>query len=306
MLIIVVGATGFIGSHLVDALLDQGHKVKCLSRNPPGLLSFSALAHENLSYHSVDITDRLALDVFLNGADCLIHLACGSLPQSSNQDPFHDVSVNLIGTLNLLDAAKNTNISRFVFVSSGGTVYGVPESTPITEDHPTNPICSYGITKLSSEKYISLYTSLFDLDGVVLRVANPYGERQRLASTQGVIPIFLSKAIAGDPVVIWGDGTTTRDFLYISDLISAIILACNYTGKQRLFNIGSGIGLSLVELVTKLEHLLKKSINVSYREPRDFDVPTNVLSIKLAESHLNWRPKISIDDGLNRFYQSLC
>tara|TARA_B100000674_G_C37914412_1_gene950157 strand:+ start:83 stop:1003 length:921 start_codon:yes stop_codon:yes gene_type:complete len=305
MIVIVVGATGFIGSHLVDALLKQGHRVISLSRNPPGLLSRSALDHKDFTFHSVDITDRSSLFALIKYADCLIHLASGSLPHSSNLNPYQDVSVNLLGALNLLDAAKNSNIKRFIFVSSGGTVYGVPKYSPLNEEHPTNPICSYGVNKLAVEKYISVYKSLFELDGLVLRVANPYGERQRLVATQGVIPIFLRKAMSDEPVEIWGDGTTIRDFIYISDLISAILLSCTYSGKHRLFNVGSGTGLSLLDLTSKLEHLLDKSININFLEPRGCDVSTNVLSTDLALKNLNWQPKVSIDEGLSRFYRSL-
>ena len=305
MQVVVTGASGFIGSHLVDSLLDQGHKVRAVARRLPGLISISALSNPRLSLHSVDIKNRLDLESVIAGSELVVHLASGSLPQSSNHNPSDDIAVNLLGTINLLEASRFSNVKRVVVVSSGGTVYGLPKSLPIKEDHPTDPICSYGITKLAIEKYIYLYRALYGLDGLVLRVANPYGPRQRLDSNQGVIPVFLGRVMRNENVEIWGSGEVVRDFIYISDLISAITLACSYTGSEYLFNIGSGQGLSLQDLLLKFELLFNKSINVIYKESRGFDVPVNVLSIDRAISKLGWRPAVSIDKGLNLFYESL-
>ena len=135
-------------------------------------------------------------------------------------------------------------------------MYGVPQFVPITEDHPTNPICSYGVIKLAIEKYVLLYNKLYGLNGIILRVANPYGERQRHDSSQGVIPIFLRQALQFKPLQILGDGSAVRDYLYIQDLIDALLASLEYQGSDSLFNIGSGTGLSLLELVGEIEHLL--------------------------------------------------
>lgn len=209
---VVVGASGFIGSHLVDTLLAEGFRVRALARHLPGLISMSAQMHPALSLQPLDMADRLGLEQALTNADVVVHLASGSLPQSSNRNPHADVGVNLIGALNLLEAARYASVPRLVVVSSGGTVYGVPQQVPIPEDHPTDPICSYGITKLAIEKYVALYRQLYGLDGIVLRVANPYGERQRLEASQGVVPVFLGRALRGEALEIWGDGSTVRDF----------------------------------------------------------------------------------------------
>jgi UDP-glucose 4-epimerase len=302
---VVVGASGFIGSHLVDGLLADGHRVKALSRHLPGLISSEAQAHPALSLQPLSMADGLALQQALEGADLVFHLASGSLPQSSNRDPQADVEANLLGALKLLEAARLAQVRRLVMVSSGGTVYGVPRQVPIPETHPTDPTCSYGITKLAIEKYVALYRQLHGLDGVVLRVANPYGERQRLDAAQGVVPVFLGKALRGEPLQIWGDGTTVRDFLHISDVVAALLAAARLEGGERLFNVGSGEGLSLNQLVALLEATLERPLEVHYLPSRGFDVPTNVLCIERARQQLGWSPQVAVAEGLRRLCASL-
>ena len=302
---VVTGASGFIGSHLVDGLLSAGYRVKALGRHLPGLIAPSAQTHPNLSLVSVSLADRLALQQALEGSELVFHLASGSLPQSSNRDPHADVQLNLLGTLNLLEAARLTGVKRLVMVSSGGTVYGIPQAVPIPETHPTDPICSYGITKLAMEKYVALYRQLHGLEGVVLRVANPFGPRQRLDAAQGVVPVFLGKALRHEPLQIWGDGSTVRDFLDVADVVAALLAVVRYKGAESLFNIGSGQGLSLNQLIALLEQQLNRSLDVQYLPSRGCDVPTNVLCIDRAKEALNWAPKIPVADGLRRLCDSL-
>ena len=302
---VVTGASGFIGSHLVDGLLSAGYRVKALGRHLPGLIAPSAQTHPNLSLVSVSLADRLALQQALEGSELVFHLASGSLPQSSNRDPHADVQLNLLGTLNLLEAARLTGVKRLVVVSSGGTVYGIPQAVPIPETHPTDPICSYGITKLAMEKYVALYRQLHGLEGVVLRVANPFGPRQRLDAAQGVVPVFLGKALRHEPLQIWGDGSTVRDFLDVADVVAALLAVVRYKGAESLFNIGSGQGLSLNQLIALLEQQLNRSLDVQYLPSRGCDVPTNVLCIDRAKEALNWAPKIPVADGLRRLCDSL-
>ena len=171
-------------------MLDRGYQVRAISRTLPGLLSKSSLTNPCLSLHTLDIQDYDRLKYALSGSDFVFHLASSTLPASSNLDPRADVSVNLLGTLNVLDICLSECINRLVVISSGGTVYGVPQFVPITEDHPTNPICSYGVIKLAIEKYV-LLIMIYGLNGII-RVANPYGERQRHDSSQGVILFFFA------------------------------------------------------------------------------------------------------------------
>jgi UDP-glucose 4-epimerase len=305
MKVVVVGASGFIGSHLVDGLLAAGYRVRALARHLPGLISDAAQADPALKLLPVSMADGLALQQAMEGADLVFHLASGSLPQSSNRDPQADVQVNLLGALKVLEAARLAQVQRLVMVSSGGTVYGVPEEVPIPEHHPTEPTCSYGINKLAIEKYVALYRQLYGLDGLVLRLANPYGDRQRLEATQGVVPVFLGKALRGEPLQIWGDGSTVRDFLYISDVVEALLAAARYRGEERMFNVGSGEGLSLNQLVALLEYQLQRCLTVEYLPSRGFDVPANVLNIERARQHLGWSPQVPVAEGLRRLCTSI-
>ena len=155
------------------------------------------------------------------------------------------------------------------------------------------------------EKYVALYRQLHGLQGLVLRVANPFGPRQRLDAAQGVVPVFLGKALRDEPLQIWGDGTTVRDFLDVADVVAALLAAARYNGNETLFNIGSGQGLSLNQLIVLLEEQLNRSLDVQYLPSRGCDVPTNVLCIDRAREALGWMPKISVADGLHRLCDSL-
>ena len=305
MTAVVVGASGFIGSHLVDALLAQGMPVRAVVRQGPGLLAPAALLDSRLALQRLDMADAEALASVCAGAEVVFHLASTTLPQSSNLDPGFDVSSNLLGALHVLDAVRHAGDARLVVVSSGGTVYGVPQQVPIPEDHPTEPTCSYGITKLAIEKYVALYRQLHGVRGVVLRVANPYGERQRLDAAQGVVPVFLGKALRGEPLEIWGDGSTVRDFLHISDVVTALLAAWRQPSESLVFNVGSGTGLSLSALVDLLAAELDRPLEVLHRPARGFDVPTNVLCIARAQRCWGWQPEVSVAEGLRRFHHSL-
>jgi len=305
MKILVIGATGFLGSYLVDALLMADHKVYGLARNFPGLLCQKSIENPNFTPYTADIIDINQILPVFNSVDVVYHLAYGSLPHTSNNNPHQDVKSNINGSLNVLEASRLSSIRKLIFVSSGGTVYGVPKVVPISETHTTEPICSYGITKLTIEKYIYLYRHLYGLNGFILRVANPYGARQRLDSAQGVIPIFLRRAIDSEPLKIMGNGSIIRDFIHITDLTSALLAVLRYCGHESIFNVGSGEGISLLSLVSKIEVLLERRLQVEFLNTRNFDVPTNVLSIDKARSHLGWFPKVSIDDGLKKLYKTI-
>jgi UDP-glucose 4-epimerase len=187
-----------------------------------------------------------------------------------------------------------------VFISSGGTVYGIPQRIPVPEDHPTDPIVSYGIAKLAIEKYLHLHWALHGLEYSVLRVANPYGERQRADNAQGAVAVFLKNALAGQTVEIWGDGSVTRDYVYIEDVVDAFVKAMQYDGEPRVFNVGSGQGRSLNEVLTTIEELLGSPVERRYLPVRKFDVPVNVLDITRAREFLTWQPRVSFHEGLRR------
>ena len=236
----------------------------------------------------------------MSGCDVIFHLISTTLPRSSNENPIYDVETNVVGTLHLLEVAKKNAIKKLIFVSSGGTVYGIPQEVPIKESHPTEPICSYGIGKLAIEKYLNLFHLLHGLDYCVLRLANPFGERQRVAAEQGAVTVFLDKALRNEEIAIWGDGSVVRDYFYVGDAVSAMTKALAYKGSSGVFNIGSGTGQSLYQILDAIEALLGKPIRNTFFPARGFDVPVSVLDISRAAELLDWHPETTFTEGLSR------
>jgi len=296
---VLVGGAGFIGLHLAERLLAAGHTVRVFD-----LRDGDTPRHRDIEWVRGDFLDTGSVRGALAGCDAVFHLAWTTLPKSSNDDPAADVETNVVGTLRLLEAWRG-NRGKFVFVSSGGTVYGVPRTVPIAEDHPTQPISSYGITKLTIEKYLELYRVLHGLDYCVLRLANPFGERQRVETGQGAVTAFLHRARRGEPVEIWGDGRVVRDYIYIGDIADALARTLDYRGSRRVVNIGSGIGRDLNQLAAAIESVTGRRLERRYLPGRGFDVPANVLDISLARAELGWRPATSFEEGLARTLASL-
>ncbi len=296
---LILGGGGFIGSFLADRLLILGHAVRIFER--PRVLPYRAFGREErVEWLAGDFQSAADVEAAVEGCKVVFHLVSTTLPKNSNDDPIYDVETNLVGTLRLLAAAVRCAVKKVVFISSGGTVYGIPSRIPVSEEHPTDPLVSYGIAKLAIEKYLHLYWYLHGLDYSVLRVANPYGERQRVDTAQGAVAVFLSRALAGQPIEIWGDGSVTRDYVYIEDVVDAFIMAMNHDGEPRVFNIGSGEGRSLNQLLTTMEDLLGRPVERRYLPLRKFDVPVNVLDISRARDVLGWHPRVSFREGLRR------
>lgn len=296
---VIFGGGGFIGSAIADRLLLDGHSLRIFER--PRVQPYRKfLEDEQVEWIAGDLQSEHDVDASIEGMDVVLHLVSTTLPKSSNDDPVYDVQSNLVGTLQMLNAMATNGVRRIIFISSGGTVYGTPIHIPINEMHPTEPIVSYGIIKLAIEKYLFLYHRLHGIRPTILRVANPYGERQRVETAQGAVGVFLHQALSGEALEIWGDGAVTRDYIYISDVADAFASAIDYTGEERLFNIGSGVGVSLNGLIACMEEILGHPIERRFLPQRIFDVPINVLDNSLAKRELKWAPKVSLPDGLQR------
>lgn len=299
---LVLGGRGFIGSHLVDALLAHGHFVRCFDRPHLATLGESHLSNPNFELFEGDLVSEADVSEALAGCDVCFHLVSTTLPKSSNADPVFDVESNLLGTVRLLTHAVESGLKKVIFVSSGGTVYGVPAQLPIPETHSTDPVCSYGITKLAIEKYLGLFHQLHGLDYTVLRIANPYGERQRTHASQGAVAVFMGKILRGEPVEIWGDGSVVRDYIHIADVVNALLLSLDQTDSgQHVFNIGAGCGHSLNELINGIEKVTGRSAIRRYLPGRAFDVPISVLCTERAKKALGWSPRVNFEQGLERF-----
>ncbi len=291
----IFGGSGFIGSHLVDALLNFGYQVKVLSRSHSAV---NLSNKENLKIVTGDISNEESVVSVLADCNVCFYLVSTVLPKSSNLNPVFDIESNLVNFIKLLDYAIKQKVKKIIFLSSGGTVYGSSTVDLIDECHPTNPLCSYGVVKLAIEKYLFMYQQLYGLDYSVLRIANVYGERQRLDSGQGAIAVFLQKALCNEKIEIWGDGSVVRDYVYVSDVVDAMIAAMGHKGSERVFNIGSGEGTSLNALLDEIELITGNKLVKHYSGERKFDVQKNVLSIELAKKTLSWHPRVTLAEGL--------
>ena len=296
---LVLGGGGFIGSSIADRLLSHGHHVRIFER--PRVVPYRYFSgQEKIEWQTGDFQSKADIEEATEGCDIIFHLISTTLPKNSSSDPIYDVESNLVPTLSLLNCAVRSGVKKIIFISSGGTVYGVPTQVPTPETHPTDPLVPYAITKLAIEKYLYFFHAMHGLEYSVLRVANPFGDRQRVGTGQGAVAAFISKAIAGERIEIWGDGTVTRDYIYIDDVVDAFISAIDYSGELRVFNIGSGCGRSLNELISTIEALIGKPVQRCYLPARAFDVPVNILDIRRAQTILGWSPRFSFQEGLQR------
>jgi UDP-glucose 4-epimerase len=295
---LVLGGGGFIGSHVVDALLAAGHRVRIFER--PRVPPYRGFDGEAVEWVEGDFQNAQRVREAVRGMDAVFHLVSTTLPKGSNDDPEFDVQSNVIGTLRLLRFAVEAGVRRVIFISSGGTVYGNPLVVPIPESHATEPRVSYGIGKLAVEKYLAVFEQMHGLHHVVLRVANPYGPRQRVDIAQGAVATFVNAALAGREVEIWGDGTAVRDYLHVEDVARAFLRALEYSGSERIFNVGSGRGASLLELLSLIEGAVGHPVARRHLEARAIDVPSNVLDITRAGRELSWRPAIALEQGVAR------
>lgn len=299
MKVTVLGGGGFIGSAIIDRLLVEGHSIRVFER--PRIEPYRAFTDsERVEWINGDLMSVHDIREAVRGVDAVMHLVSTTLPKSSNDDPIYDVQSNLIASLQLLKVMVEEQVRRVVFISSGGTVYGQPQYLPIDERHPTEPMVSYGITKLAIEKFMVMFQHLHGLKPVILRVTNPYGERQRVETAQGAVGVFLDRIIRGHPIEIWGDGSVSRDYIHVSDVAQAFARALTYEGSQVVFNVSTGKGTPLNELLKIIGEVTGLPVNAQFKPARPFDVPVSVLDNTLAQAQLGWKPVVSLSDGIAR------
>jgi len=291
----VLGAGGFLGTNLCIALRRKGAAVRAVGRRQlfPGVF-------KGMEWVQGDIADPYILTAALEGADLVFHLANATTPHSSNAEKIGDIEENLITTVRLLEVCRDIRPSRIVYISSGGTVYGIPKSLPLSEQAPTDPISAYGITKLSAEKYFALFERLYGIDYRVLRLANPFGPFQLPHKNQGVVAAFVTHALRDEPIQIWGDGSVVRDFVFVDDAIDAMLAAASHFGEPRTFNIGSGYGRSLLDVIHAVEAACGKAISVQFNGGRIEDVPAVILDVSLARGELHWTANTEFEPAILR------
>jgi UDP-glucose 4-epimerase len=245
----VTGGAGFIGSHLCDAFLAAGHRVVVID-------DFSSGREDNVAagveLHRLDVRSAEAASLVENaGIDVLVHQAAQMDVRRSVADPVFDASINVVGTLNLLEAARKGGVKQVLFASTGGAIYGEQETYPAAEDHPTRPVSPYGVAKLAVERYLYFYQAAYGLDAVCLRYANVYGERQNPHGEAGVVAIFLDRLLSESTSVLHGDGLQTRDYVHVSDVVRANLAALGEPGFH-IYNVGTGLETTVVELYRQL------------------------------------------------------
>ena len=292
---VILGGGGFIGTNLCRGLQGRVAYLRAFGRR-----RLFPDAIEGVEWIEGDFEDIKSMTAAVGQCDTVVHLVGATTPESANIDKIGDLTANVIPTLHLLEACRELNVRRVIFVSSASTVYGIPAKLPTPETAMTLPMTAYGISKLAIEKYLALYHYLHRLQFCVLRVANPYGPYQLANKGQGVIAAFLRRILAGKPVDIWGDGSVVRDYIYIDDTVNALTRAMTYEGPHQIFNIGSGTGRNLIEILNSIQRILDRTVEVNYHEGRAIDVPSSFLDITRAANEVRWGPQISFEDGLER------
>ena len=295
MKILVTGGAGFIGSHVADALLAEGHEVHVLD-------DFSTGRAENVSdgvrVHAFDIrSGEAALLLERERYQVLVHHAAQMDVRRSVADPRFDADVNISGFLNLMQAGISNGLEKVIFASTGGAIYGEPDYVPQDEKHEANPLSPYGITKLATEKYLYFYRAQYDIPYVVLRYANIYGPRQNPHGEAGVVAIFSQRMLAGEQPLINGDGEQTRDYTYVGDVVRANLAALKYP-KSGIFNIGTGVETSVIELFRMIREFSGSDIPERHAEAKAGEQRRSVLGFQLATRELGWKPEKSLRDGL--------
>lgn len=288
---VVLGAGGFIGINLVQSLVARGFEVVCFDR--------AACAHwpTRVKVVTGEFQEVPAALVREMHDAVVFHLVSSCKPVNSTTNAADEVAAELLTTIRFLELTKERRI-RWVFLSSGGTVYGNTAEAAIPEGHPENPLCTYGVLKLAVEKYFQIYWRLHALDHVVVRLANPYGPWQFPGRGQGVIANMLAKAMRDEEIEIWGDGEQVRDYIYIDDAVDGILAAARSGATAAVYNVGSGVGRSINDLTRLIAGMRSAGLKVKYVPGRAVDVARNVLNIGKISGELGWAPKTSEEQGL--------
>ncbi|MEV0032687.1 NAD-dependent epimerase/dehydratase family protein [Nocardia sp. NPDC050793] len=300
---LITGGAGFIGSHLLDRLIAEGHTITVIDDLSSGDCT---RIPDSVTFHEADVADTATITQIIEDArpEVIYHLAAQISVRYSVTDPHHDAQVNVIGTLNLVTAATTIG-ARVIMASTGGAMYGdsVPMPTPETVLPQTQ--APYGISKYCAEQYLTLHNRLHGSRHVALRLGNVFGPRQDPHGEAGVVAIFCGHIAAGRTPTVFGDGKQTRDYVYISDIIDAFLAAAEYTGPVPIFNIGSGTGTSVLELLDAVNTAANTDITPDFAPPRDGEWRHGALDSTLATTELGWRATTTVTDGIRTTYNAL-
>ncbi len=295
MKILVTGGAGFIGSNLVDSLISHGHSVCVIDDLSSGKLDY---IHKEAKFYQLSIIDKKISKIFAKeNFDIIYHLAAQIDVRVSVANPEIDNNINVLGGLNILENCKAFGVKKIIFSSTGGAIYGLTEEIPTSENCLTYPLSPYGINKLTFEKYLYYFYNQYNLNFSILRFGNVYGPRQFKGGEAGVIAIFCEQAVNREELTIFGDGKQTRDYVYVDDVVSAMILCLNIDCRGEL-NIATSIETDLWQIIDQLENTLGYKLKVKQEDPKLGEQRRSALSYKRANDVLNWEPKFSLEEGI--------
>lgn len=296
MNILVTGGAGFIGSHIVDQLISRGHQVIIIDNLVTGQTD---LINPQAVFYQEDIMDKNAVDEIFtkHKIDIVFHEAAQMNVGLSVRDPIFDAENNIIGSINILEASRLNGVKKFIFASSAGTVYGDKDKWPVSESSSLNPVCPYGVSKVSLEKYAYFYYVQYGLEYVALRYANVYGPRQNPHGESGVVAIFTNAMLQGKQCYINGDGETGRDYVYIDDVVNANILALK-EGFVGEYNISTGLESSTNQIFDLLKKHTKSNFEALHRDPRMGEQRHGQYSYDKIHQAINWQPQTNLQQGL--------
>ena len=302
MNVLVTGGAGFIGSHLVRQLLDAEHQVTVLDNVSTGTWQHLPQGKETCTCWEMDIRDKAAREKIEQAKfDVIVQLAGQTMVDVSIKDPEFDASENIMGTINVLEAARNSGVKRVIFASTAAAYGDVTEDKlPIREEETLAPMSFYGLTKVAVEKYLKLYHDLYGLNYVALRFANVYGERQGDAGEGGVISIFAKRIAKDQGITVFGDGKQTRDFIYAGDIAAGIIAAMTTDKANAVYNLSNQTETSLLELIELMAKASGKTVEPAFAAPREGDINRSMLCHEAAVQNLDWQPKMDLGEGLAR------
>ena len=302
MKVLVTGGAGFIGSHLVRQLLDAKHDVTVLDNVSTGTWQHLPQGKDTCTCWEMDIRDKAAREKIEQAKfDIIVHLAAQTMVDVSIKDPEFDASENVMGTVNILEAARHSGVQRIIFASTAASYGDVTEDKlPIREEEMLAPMSFYGLTKVVAEKYLKLYHDLYGLDYVALRFANVYGERQGDTGEGGVISIFAKRIAKDQGITVFGDGKQTRDFIYAGDIAAGIIGAMTTDKANTVYNLSNQTETSLLELIDLMAKAVGKAVEPQFAAPREGDINRSMLRNEAAVKNLNWQPQMDLAEGLAR------
>lgn len=299
--VLILGAMGFIGKNILHTL-EPLYELIAYDRKG----AFDNFPINNIICYEGDFKTEARWAEILEGVDCVIHLVSTTNVNSKTENIEEEIKENVLPTIKLLESMVFNHVKKLLFISSGGTVYGITSKHPIIESTPLFPICPYGVQKKTIESYLTLYNYLYGMENIILRVSNPYGLGQDVKRTQGIIPIFINNAINKRPITVWGNGENIRDYIYMDDLMQAILRILNYHGNHAIFNVGSGVGHSINDIIGIIrEELNINNLKVEYLPARAMDVPVNILDNHLLKQETGWSPKVTLQAGVKLLYQKM-